>query len=372
VRSIWSRLSASCVGMFVLVAAGGGLASSGVAFAAQKQLVVCQTGCSFSSIQAAIAAADDGDIVKVGTGTYAGSLTFAKSLTLIGAGAGNTTITQSGVDSAIKVGPGVSTTIKAVAVVGGQAEVCDGNGCNGQGGGISNSGVLKLVAATVANNQSAGTGGGVYNDGTVTLIDCVVSGNRAGSGGGITNLGTATLNDTIVRDNAGAQPSINGFSGGGIFNRGTLTLNDTTVSGNVVGTSLTVGTAGGGIDNSGGSVTLNDSVVSGNSAGRGGGISNAGSVTLRDSAISANNAIVGGGIDNGGMITLRGTVLTGNSAVFGGGISNGDGADAHLYDSAVVRNVASVTGGGIYNVGGSVALIDSAVNRNDPDDLVGV
>jgi hypothetical protein len=319
------------------------LTGAGQLSAAVKQLTVCHIGCAYPSIQAAINAADDGGTVKIAAGTYEGSLTIEKSITLVGAGADQTTITQSGLDSVVSISSGVSVTMKAVTITGGSAEVCFDSGCSGSGGGIDNSGTLTLKGSIVSANHSAGTGGGITNSGTMTLSNSTVSGNSAGTGGGITNFGTLTLNSTTVSNNTAGIPSINGFSGGGIFNAGTLRLNDSTVSDNTVGSSLNVGTAGGGIDNSG-TITLKNTTVSGNSAGSGGGIYNNGTVTLEDTTVSVNSGIFGGGIDNSGTLTLKGTTVAGNSAILGGGIYNS----------------------------GAVVMSDSTVEGNDPDDLVGV
>lgn len=47
--------------------------------------VGAKTGC-FPTIQAALAAADDGDTLAISPGTFAGGLTIEKSVQLVGAG----------------------------------------------------------------------------------------------------------------------------------------------------------------------------------------------------------------------------------------------------------------------------------------------
>jgi pectin methylesterase-like acyl-CoA thioesterase len=58
-------------------------------------------GC-FSTLQAAIAAAHDGDTIHVAAGTFAGGVTITKSVRLVGAGAGSTVIR--GGDSVLTIG----------------------------------------------------------------------------------------------------------------------------------------------------------------------------------------------------------------------------------------------------------------------------
>ena len=110
------RMLLTCVAMSVLALMGGGQAAA--------SLRVCSdmNEC-YTSIQAAINAASEGDTIKIDAGTYDGSLSIGKSVTLVGAGADQTTITQSASDSVITITAGVSVTIKAATVRGGHAVV---------------------------------------------------------------------------------------------------------------------------------------------------------------------------------------------------------------------------------------------------------
>jgi pectin methylesterase-like acyl-CoA thioesterase len=58
-------------------------------------------GC-FSTLQAAIDAAHDGDTIHIASGTFAGGVTLTNSVRLVGAGAGSTTIR--GGDSVLTIG----------------------------------------------------------------------------------------------------------------------------------------------------------------------------------------------------------------------------------------------------------------------------
>ena len=178
----------------------------------------------------------------------------------------------------------------------------------GNGGGIANHSILKIINSTISNNTASGDGGGIQNDnnsqGAVTIINSTISGNEACRGGG------------------------------GIFNRkGSVTLTNTTVSGNKVGNCVgyTFGPigVGGGVKNFG-SLTLNNDTFSNNTApNNGGGIYNGvnntdfGNLILSNSTIWHNTASVdGGGIDNdGGQATIAFGTTFGNTAHIGGGIA---------------------------------------------------
>jgi hypothetical protein len=100
------------------------LACVGVGSAGAATVKVCPSGCAFSQIAPAMAAANPGDTIKVGAGTYDGGFTIDKSLQLVGAGAGSTIISGGGPVITIGVA-GAPTeptvTIEGVTVTGGVA-----------------------------------------------------------------------------------------------------------------------------------------------------------------------------------------------------------------------------------------------------------
>jgi hypothetical protein len=411
IRRLRRRLS------IVLVVAGVALVGTGRANAAQ--LTVCPSGCQYTTIAAALAAAHDGDTIAVGPGTYVGNVTIGVSVRLIGAGRNATTISGDGSvgPSVVTIHRGTSVRISRVTITGGLAF---------HGGGVDNDGTLTLYETRVSGNVTAGPyeGGGVFNDGGRLTIDkSDITDNRASFGAGINNRGgtVAVLNSLISENVAialfgGPQPT----RGGGILNSGTIKLVRTTVIGNSSSTSFVA--FGGGISNEAGAVaTLRDSWVKENASlspdvqAFGGGIYNQGTIRLIETPVSLNAAsgllgeARGGGIANAGTLWTWKSPISGNAVVdfqaFGGGIANrgvmnvrkspvscnratadpiagtargggiANAGSLRLYKSAVTANVAEgfdATGGGIFNaLAAFLARIDSPVSGNTPDDCVG-
>lgn len=119
-------------------------------------------GC-YASIQEAVDAAQDGDTIKVGAGTFAGGITITKSLQLVGLSAAATTI----------AGGGPVITIGAAGADNGDLHV-----------GISRVTVTGGVNDTAGNSAGGGVailqGAGRTDPGaTVTIDSSVISGNRA-------------------------------------------------------------------------------------------------------------------------------------------------------------------------------------------------
>jgi len=103
------------------------------------------------------------------------------------------------------------------------------------GGGISNSGELRLRRTEVTENKlPAGgggvtsVGGGIYNARRLTVDDSTIAGNFATRGGGIANQGSAVVTNTTISGNRGLG------AGGGIrsVGDGTLAINASTITAN--------------------------------------------------------------------------------------------------------------------------------------------
>jgi hypothetical protein len=312
---------------------------------------VCSQGCEYSSIQAAIDAANPGDIIYIAEGIYEENVHIDKSLTIKGAGVNATIIDGNSAGTVIDIGrnnPNTDVTLSGMTILDGSATLTDyyGNGdpqlC---GGGISNFGSTNINdcnIGTPANPNTAKYGGGISNFGMLTVTNSNISGNKVsseGAGGAIFNEGDQahmTITDSTIFDNLaywgagiwtadGATATVirckilNNYAfynGGGICNAASsltmaplnlLNLIDSQISGNHAGI------VGGGIDNSGATAIATGSAITENQAGSvGGGIYNhnyyngvddiPATITLTNNRISENTASVGGGIYGSGAL----------------------------------------------------------------------
>src|SRR5947207_9890842 len=149
--------------------AGLTLALAGTASArAAATVTVCPSGCAFSQIAPALAAAKNGDTISIGAGTYDGGLTVDKSVKLVGVGSGRTTIS----------GGGPVLTIGAFGATSEPTVKIDGVTITG--------GVTRSSWATGLGNGVFALGGGVqippsadFSGGaTLTISNSVITGNR--------------------------------------------------------------------------------------------------------------------------------------------------------------------------------------------------
>jgi hypothetical protein len=187
---------------------------------------------------------------------------------------------------------------------------------------------------------------------------------------------TVSISGVTIRN--GLNRDLNG-DGGGIFNSGTLTLANSTVSGNNAG--FKIGNKGGGIYNDG-TLTLTNSVVSGNNATSGGGIFNSGTLTLANSTVSGNNAFPvgtpagafggdGGGVYNAGLLLelINSTVSGNHAGRDGGGVFNA--GVMNVFNSTVTENQAHAnlngtgSGGGVYNQSGGTFNFQNTILANN-------
>lgn len=240
------------------------------------------------------------DTINIPAGTYTtaiagigedlnatGDYDILKSVTIVGAGSGSTTVNGGGLDGVFNITGAYTVSISGVTITGGNTA--------GWGGGIYNSGgTLAVTNSTITSNASDGFGGGIFNNGTVTVTNSTITGNTAANqGGGIHNANTLTVTSSTITSNTATN------GGGGIASNTAATVTNSTISGN------TTTSFGGGIGSSGTLTVTNSTIVRNIApAGWGGGIYKwvGGTATFTNSVVADN----GVGADCVGAITNSG------------------------------------------------------------------
>ncbi len=227
----------------------------------------CRTRAGECTLRAAIQAADvrPGSTVVVPPGRYVltippnllnsegplvdpttGDLDVTADTTIVGAGQGETVVDAGHRDRVLVTTAHVS--ISGLTVTGGNAAEHEIPFYDTGGGGIANSGKLRLDHVTVTGN-AADYGGGIFNIPIADLVmtDSIITGNYSGEAGGIRCDNTCAFTRTAITDNHVVNPG-RWYRPGGFAGRG------------------------GGLDIRGiGQVVLIDSIVTGNSSTDGGG-----------------------------------------------------------------------------------------------------
>ena len=406
-----------------ILCAAVGCAGAALAASPARAADLCvgghEPGC-FTTIQAALEAAQDGDTIRIGPGTFAGGFRIEKSVQLVGAGPGATRIQGGGPVVTVGEPDGIdppTVSIGRVTITGGFNDSAPLPFAALGGGVWIPSGAGNAVGATVSISDSVITrnraaprttdsfcgfscafalGGGIFNAGTLTVADTRVTDNVAGStaadasvasyaaGGGILNggQGSLTLLHTVVTGNRAAVSAPNGRNtdAGGISSSGTLTVEDSVISRNLSAVDASVpsvflvdfaeANAGGLYLTPGSTTIVRSSQINGNEV--------RGSNTAGDIAAEA------GGIDSDGSLVLADSSVDNNTALAtvpasSGFLAETDGggiqvqADTIVRDSRVAHNTLTSTsesgtafssGGGLFNISGSLTLERTIVTAN--------
>jgi CSLREA domain-containing protein len=197
------------------------------------------------------------------------------------------------------VNNGVTAALNSLVITKGLA-----SGVDGDGGGISNDGMLIVTNSKLSDNSAIHYGGGISNNGTLTVTNSTLSTNTASGGGGIFTYGALTVTNSTIAGNTAS-------GGGGIMQ-------------------LSFGVP----------ISISNSTLSGNSAQDGGGIYVQYELTATNSTIVGNSATdEGGGVYSTGVLKLINTTFSGNSALTsGGGIYNGNILE---YANTIIANSTS-------------------------------
>ena len=336
-----------------LVAAAAAAVASGTVAAAT--LTVCPSGCAFTEVATAVAAAKNGDTISIAPGTYAGGFTVDVSVRLAGAGPGRTVISGGG--PVITVGQLFAPTeptvsIDGVTITGGVTRSSPQSvPCTGKEGVWAAGGGIEVPPGTdFSGGACRDFGGGA----TVTISNSVITGNRVAP------------SDTVPFPPCGGCPVAWAF-GGGIDTSGSLTLANTAVSDNRIGSASGLSTLarfadGGGIFSGRGDMTISNSAVSGNQA------------ALSPHGVNADAAGIAFSTDTpgiaGGAFRMSNSSVTNNSAtvssdfVFGGHVASagvhikGGGESVSISNSTISGNAATVTTsfGGAFVDGGGLKI----------------
>jgi lysophospholipase L1-like esterase len=328
-----------------------------------NSLNVCPNGCTYSTIQAAVNAANPEDIILVAEGTYVENVQIDKSLTINGAGEGKTILDGNQANSVFIIGKNnqnIDVTLAGMTIQNGRAF----SGGHGYGGGIYSQGRLTISDSSLSRNSAYYYGGGIGNiAGTVTITGCNINNNIDG---GILNYGTGTAtitNSEIVGNSA--------TWGAGIANEGTISITSCDIHENIANGENGFG---GGIGN-GGTATIKDCNIYRNSVtiygqrgfGGGIGIGSSATTTIEDCKIYGNSAYIGAGIGSHGTVTIERSDVYGNTGSWGGGICIREGTgtvkDNNIYENLIGTDVNGGVGGGIANWG-TVDVIGSKIYEN--------
>ena len=230
------RLTLGVVLSLVAVGAASAFGATG------DRLTVCASGCQYTTLAAAVAAASDGDRIALGEGNYPSLVTIDKDVTIVGAGADATVLSHQWplfpmTATLVSVAPDTTVAIRDLTIDADLPFSIEPTV------GIRNIGTLALKDVVVQNSSSYFEAG-IVNGGTMSLKDSVVRSNASEVGGGIWNGGHMTIQDSTVTEN------IAFFTGGGILNSGTLVVKRSTISNNVGATNGAMN-EGGGIVNEG-------------------------------------------------------------------------------------------------------------------------
>jgi hypothetical protein len=293
-------------------------------------LKVCPSGCPYSEIAPALAVAKSGDTIKLAAGTYAGGVTIAASVKLVGAGSASTILRGGG--PVLTIGTyGASSeptvSIQGVTITGGvtrsspQSKPFTGE-----------EGVLALGGGIEIPPNADSTGGA-----TVTISNSAITGNR------VAPTHALPLGPPCPE---GPCPFA-GAAGGGIDNWGKLTLANTTVSGNLVGSASGLSTVasdaeGGAIKNWLSELTISNSRISGNRASAtapNGRFADAGGVFVQGGALTMSSSLV---MNN--KATLNASLPKGvDMLAIAGGIHIGGGASGTIRSTTISDNSVSMT-----------------------------
>ena len=300
----------------------------------------------YTTIQAAVDAASDGDEILVAPGTYTSAAPYEvvnmrnKAVWMHSSDGPDVTIIDG---EQTRRGIHCSGDVEGMTIEGFTIENCYGH-TNGGGMYLDNNAQPTLKNCTFTNNTANGKGGGIYcNNSSPTISGCTISDNTANDyGGGITywNYSSPTITGCTISNNTASQ-------GGGIscYYSSSPTISGCTISDNTA--------------DYGGGILCNES-----------------SPTISDCMISNNTSSdIAGGLycDNNSSPTITDCTISGNTAHYGGGMWCYENSSPTISGCTISNNTVPAwgVGGGIYCSESSPTLLNSTVCENSPSQIDG-
>ena len=351
--------------------AASGLFAFTTSVVAAETITVCASGCDHTSIDAAMAAAGDGDVIQLSAETYAeGSVIDigGRAITLRGA-------TDKNGDPASILDGGGTHQVLSCDTQEGEVVLLQNlriqNGYDRDGSGLWAEGVgtLQMENCAVVDCESHYVYGAVYlrESCIATIEGCVFAGNVGIFGGGICNVshGDFSLRDCVFSGNAG------NLGGARYLYRGDVDA--------VTGCTFT-----------GNSVTAGYDYTPGSDVARGGAVyidGAAESTAFEGCTFTGNEAENGAGavfcrVALSRAVSFKNCEISGNTADYGGGLGillqpySSGWTPLITFDGCTISgNTANEDGGGILAVGSSdresmeVVFTDSPVDANVPNDI---
>ncbi|MCB9684209.1 MAG: hypothetical protein H6738_00335 [Alphaproteobacteria bacterium] len=376
-------------------------------------VTVCASGCDHTTVNAAVAAANDGDTIDIGLGTYDEAIVFTgRSLTLRGVGPGvrlgtsatrDTLFVRNNSDVVVQ-NIEFRDSDRCARVDGGHLTVesstfdgCVVRSCCDDGSAIlvRNGGRLDVSETTFTNNGSSSIdGGAIYvADGSLNVVDSTFAFNTARLGGAIrvdnnlpATILTSTFDDNVATDGGALHlrgPTAthgNRFAGNVATNRGGAVFSETNSASLQVQASSFLANGA----DAGGAIyakNIAELAVVGsdfcrNEAATQGGAVYAESIASAVSRISATIVRQNSGTDGGGIYVRSSDLDLTHLTVLGNRSTNNGGVITVQAGSAYNRLSSSLldddTGNGLVRVNGGVVSFDHhAFGTNTPSDHTG-
>lgn len=329
--------------------------SAEIPSATTAELHVCLSGCDYSSVQAAVDAANEVDVIKVATGIYTGVNTYAglaqvvylsKTVTIQGGftttnwttpnpEANLTTLDAQGQGRVMYITGDIQPTIEGLRITGGDAQGL--GGILSEEGWDIGSGVYVITAtAEIRNNQ-------VFSN-TCSSLLC--------NGGGI----AISYSDAIISGNT-FHLNTTGWSGGGLWTG----YSSPTISANLFTSNHAF--SGGGVELHMSAGTFSENLVISNTAELGGGMSShIGTEKIVNNVFADNHGSVGGGlVVSGSSPRLRHNTIAHNRGGDGSGIAVIQSFFGNYSTVDLTNTILVDHGVGISVTGGNTATVNAVL-----------